>query len=465
MNAKITCKMWDHQHNLSTWATDKLSECGHAHWIAGCSVGKTLAALAIATTMKRTLVLTVKSAITNAWINDIKTKTDGFVIVAPSKGTVAQRQEAIIDMLDDSKQCIVILNYEAAALMDVKAIRKMDFQFVIADEVHKLKSHDSKRSKMLAIACQYIPYKLGMTGTSWNDRPTDIYGQFRFYQPRKEGKLLASELLGNWYQFFERYVTYYKIENIKIPTGYKNLDKLAEVIDPHTFYLKTEDAIALPPVQHINVVLPMTPEMKRAYRDMEDDMVVEFGEELMTATCTLACATRLHQLTSGVWTNTDLKEVRTLKEGSPKTEAALEILDSIGDAPVVIFTRFTIDVENLEHALDKAGITHLKVVGGTYQQDEWVAGKAQVLICNMSAGATGLNLQRARYGIYYSTGHSSTDYEQSLWRIRRPGSDITQHIVYYHIMIENSVDVEIQQAISSKQDVASQLLAGLRNRL
>lgn len=465
-----TIGLWEHQSKMVDFARQRFAIDGYAHWLAGCSVGKTLAALVVASGYKRVLVLTVKNAITNAWINDINTKTEGFTVIAPSNGTVAQRLADIVSQLalpTNSTQ-IVIINYEAAMRMGADALKALNFDLVIADEIHKLKSFDSKQSKELAAGCANIPHKLGMTGTSWNDKPTDIYGQFRFYTPvwlRSDKRwILGSKLLGNWYQFFERYVIYYLYEKIKIPTGYKNLDVLGKLIDPHIFYLKTEDARELPPVQHIDIKVPMSAEMKRAYRQMEKDMISTFGERLMVADCALACATRLHQLTSGTWTDTDLKEAYDLEGGSPKTDATVEYIENT-DEPIVVFTRFRSDVDNLEKALDKAKITHLKVVGGCSQADEWAAGKAQVLIANMAAGATGLNLQRARIAILYATGLSATDYEQALWRIRRPESDISKPIVYIHIMVEDSVDVEIREALEHKGNRAELLLKELKNRI
>ena len=468
--SRITVPTWEHQDRLVAFALQQFELWGYAHWQAGCSVGKTLSALKLATNYKRTLVLTVKNAISNAWLADINSKTEGFYVIAPSEGSVEKRQETIMaELLNNTdKQCIVIINYEAAVRMGIQGIRIMSFDFVVADEIHKLKSHDSKQSKELALACERIKHKLGMTGTSWNDRPTDIFGQFRFYTPRLvwSGKKqqLWSGLLGSWYAFFERYVIYRLWEKIKIPVGYKNLDQLGKLIDPHIFYLRTEDARELPPVQHIDIKIPMSAEMKHAYRQMANDMISTFGKQLMVADCALACATRLHQLTSGTWTDTDLKELYDLEGGSPKTEAALEIIENT-DEPIVIFTRFKSDVLNLEAALDKAKISHLKVVGGCSEADQWAHDDTRVLIANMSAGSTALNLHKARIGIYYSTGFSASDYEQSLWRIRRPESDLNQNIVYYHLMIDGSVDVEIRSAIESKGATAEKLLKELKNRL
>ena len=140
-----------------------------------------------------------------------------------------------------------------------------------------------------------------------------------------------------------------------------------------------------------------------------------------------------------------------------KLKECLAILDEIGGKPVVIFTRFQEDVRKLQQDIPGAKL----LVGGCHEHIEWQAGEGQVLIANIAAGSTGVNLSRARYCIYYSIGHSRTDYNQSRYRIRRPGSDLAYPIAYYHILMEGSIDIAIRRALASKGLMSGELLAGL----
>ena len=89
----------------------------------------------------------------------------------------------------------VIVNYETARLLDLDAF---DWDFVVADESHKLKSHDSKQSKELAWKLRNVKHKLAMTGTPWSDRPIDVFGQVRFLEPFKKGRAFGAERFGAW---------------------------------------------------------------------------------------------------------------------------------------------------------------------------------------------------------------------------------------------------------------------------
>ena len=69
----------------------------------------------------------------------------------------------------------------------------------------------------------------------------------------------------------------------------------------------------------------------------------------------------------------------------------------------------------------------------------------------IQAGGVGIDLTRARYAVYYSLGHSLTDYLQSRRRVHRPGQ--TRTTTYFHLIAEDTVDQQVYQALASKQDV------------
>lgn len=473
MEAKVTAKLWKHQELMVDFAEYQLRNRGYAYWLAGCTVGKTIAALSLITRFqfRRTLVICTKAAIPSAWLEDIKTHTEGFTLIPLLKGTSATKAERMLTALKETTSpAVVAVNYETARLI-APQLKQAGFDFVIADESHKLASPTSKVSVSLAEVALGIPYRLAMTGTGWDDRPTQLFGQVRFLAPTKGRRTMDSELFGNWYKFFETYVVYYSYQNVKIPKGYKNLPRLRETIEPFTMDILTEDVIELPEEIHVKRYVDPTPELKAAYVDMQRDMVAQFGDDLMRTTNVLAQSLRLHQLAGGFYTPYVLDElgrpvanggIKEVPGAKPKLEALLDIMDEIGGKPVVIFTRFTDDVRVIQAALTEAGISTKVLVGGCHEHIEWQAGEGQVLIANIQAGSAGVNLNRARYCIYYSIGYSRTDYNQSRYRVRRKGSDITKPITYFHILMRGTIDEEILAGMSSKEHIANELRKGLQ---
>lgn len=428
--------LWQHQRALVDWTKPLMQQRGYAFWAVGCATGKTRASIALAAELgvKRLLVITTLPAITSAWVKEFEKLDLGWTVTPLLKGTSPQKAKMLKKRYERE---VVIVNYETASLI---AHALVGFDMIIADESHKLKTYNSKTSKTLAKLV--APFRLAMTGTPFSDRPTDVYGQVRF---------LDNNLLGSWNAFFERYVRYRVYErHIKIPIGYKNTDELMGKIAPFTYFLATDDVMTLPPRHHITVECIY--DDYTDYKTFAKDAILEFSEgEYLTANGVLALTLRLQQFTGGhgVLGN----QIVTIP--SPKLKTLADIVEQIGDHPIVIFCRFKEEVNAIEKVLE--GKKCLRLTGDVKEHNEFQAGQGDVLIANIQAGAAGINLTRARFCIYFSTGYSRTDYEQSLDRVRRDGSDLNHPVTYYHLLTKDTIDTDIYSVLHSKGNAAEEL--------
>lgn len=454
---QIATELWTHQNQMVDYAEARLDELGFCYWIAGCAIGKTLAVYKLIERLgaKKVLILTTKAAVTSAWVIDAQKHTKGVNLLAPHKKDV---QGKVAALKASSGAVVFVVNYESAWRMKA-VLAAYGFDLIVADESHKLKSHNSKTSCLLAL----IPakHRLIMTGTPWDDRPTDAYGQVRFLKPLQVGRTVTSAILGNWGSFFEEYVIYYLHEHVKIARGYKNIDRLRDQVSPFTLWVDTEDVLDLPAETHIERYVEKQGKLRKAYDELSLEWLTELSDGVLTANNRLVLALRLHQLTGGFYKLHREGETLAVDGESAKLDETMAVLDEIGGKPTVIFTRFIEDVRRIKTACEQEGYRVKLLVGGQHEHVEWQAGEGDILIANIAAGSTGVNLSRARYCIYYSVGHSRTDYNQSRARVRRPGSDLSYPITYYHILMRDTVDEEIRAALQSKEDVANQLLRGL----
>lgn len=437
-------ELWAHQQKLRDWTLDQMKERGYAYWSVGCATGKTRTSLSVAEGLgvNRLLVITTKAAITSAWVTEFQKCAPDWNVLPLIAGTSASKVKALNNAA--TAKLAVIVNYETAAII---CDHLTDFDMVIADESHKLKTHNSKQSKKLATIV--APYRLAMTGTPFSDRPTDVYGQIRFLDP---------QIFGNWNRFFERYVVYRVYENtIKIPKGYKNQDELVSKIAEFTYFLETDDVMTLPPRLHIPVTC--TYDDYTQYDDFASNAYLELAEDReLTANGVLSLALRLQQFTGG---HGVLSSGEVVEIPSPKLQALKDVVEQIGNHPVVVFCRFKQEADDIEKALPDKKC--LRLTGAVKQHNEFQAGEGDVLIANIQAGAAGINLTRARFAIYYSTGYSRTDYEQSLDRVRRNGSDLNYPITYYHILVNSTIDTAIQDVLNLKGDTAQELKQRIQN--
>lgn len=449
----IRVDLWKHQEALANDFVDGMSERGYHYAIAGCGVGKTLSTLAAIDIagFKRVLIITTKAAMTSAWAGDISKFTD-FTYTLLNKGTKKNNE------LLRNKSRIFIINYESAWRVSELG----HFDLIVCDESHRIGSHNSKQSKAITGIGASYDNRLAFTGTAWNDRPLQIYGQARYLSPVKRPRVgYVSSHFGTWTEFFNTYAEYYMKDNIKIPTGYKNLSKLADMLNPFTTVIETEDVLDLPPLIEKTHNIVMDGTIRKHYREMNNDFITYIKDSAVTADNMLVQGLRLHQLTGGYVTDAVTGEVTQIIEPkkNPKIKATLDILDEIAGEPTVIFTRFTPDVHALKTVLESNGIGVSLLTGDVKEHDAWQADNGkQVLIANMQAGSEGVTLTRARHSIYYSVGFSRTQYEQSLYRTRRPGADLTKPIMIHRLSMLNSIDEHMWSVLAEKGDISRELL-------
>lgn len=447
------------------------------------ATGKTAASLKVVQVIdsRLTLVLTTKASCETTWPEQIAKHTEGVECLALTDNYGSSKDKARI-LLDrvrhNTGYLIVVINYETAKLIG-DTIALCNFNLVICDECHKLKTHTSKTTKVLAKACKAIPAKLLMTGTAFDDRPTDVYGQVAFLDPYYNRGYLYSNLFGSYSNFFDAYVNYYVSGSIKIPvkntptlSTYKNIDKLMKAIDPFTFRMETEDAVDLPPTMFIRRTVKPSKELRKAYDEMAKDMVVHFGDKLAVVDTVLVQSLRLAQMTGGyaipyhIDVNGDYVSKQSIIEipnGDCKLQGLLDILDEVGKEPVVVFTRFTEDVNRISHKLRSLGYDVKELTGRLHQHKEFQAGAGDILVANLAAGSTSVTLTRARIVIDYSLGHSRTDYIQSRFRCRRPESDLNKPVVYYQLAVENTIDETILDGLETKGNMVDILRSHLTN--
>lgn len=446
----IRTGLWEHQKIAKTVALKALKDWGVFWLLAGCATGKTLTMLSVieALQVKRVLVITTKSAMNSSWGEDIKAHTEGLNCVILDRGDSTDKGNAVYRKY--TEPTVFVLNYETASII-WRDIYEAGFDMVICDESQRIKTYNSGVSINLAKACHRVRYKVAMTGTPWDDRPTDVYGQVRWLMPEilKRGQP-RSKIFGSWSEFFERYVVYYQLgRGVKVPKAYKRLGELTKHISPFTLKIDSEEVLDLPPELDIVRHFSMGQRMTRLYRSLEENYIAE----QVTVDNALVLGLRLHQLTCGVFDGERIDDT--------KAQEVLAILEEIGGKPAVIFTTFEDDVQYLNGLLTAKGYSVKLLIGSTHEHEEWQKGAGDVLIANIAAGSEGVNLTRARYCIYYSLGFSRTQYNQSRYRVRRPNSDKTQPITYYHLIMRDSIDETIRQALNDKGDVAQMIYRGI----
>jgi SNF2 family DNA or RNA helicase len=243
---------------------------------------------------------------------------------------------------------------------------------------------------------------------------------------------------------------------------YKNLDELHEKMFSCAFQVEVEQN--LPETQDIIIEYDMPPASQQHYRDMVKHGVAELAEGVAVAGNVLSVLTKLQQITSGYLpVEDDEGEKKVVLIDTARREALSDLLEGLPpDEPVVVFAKYRKDITNIRNAVKAMGRKSSEVSGKRDTLSNWEAGKTTVLVVQISAGAEGIDLTRARYCIYYSHTQSLGQYLQSRKRVHRPGQ--TRPVVYYRIVAKmkkgKSVDEKIVAALDANQSLVDAIMAG-----
>jgi SNF2 family DNA or RNA helicase len=151
---------------------------------------------------------------------------------------------------------------------------------------------------------------------------------------------------------------------------------------------------------------------------------------------------------------------RVEKIDSGKAELLAEIAEDIDEhEPIVVFCRFQHDLDEIKAVAEKLGRTYGEISGrkkDALDDRAELKDGIQIAGVQIQAGGVGIDLTKARYGIYYSVGYSLGDYEQSLARIHRPGQ--TRPVIYYHLVAASTIDETVYRNLSNKRDVVKSIM-------
>ena len=329
-----------------------------------------------------------------------------------------------------------------------------DIDFVVYDECHRLKTPSGSASKMAAKLRNNARRVLGCTGTLLPHSPMDAFGIFRAVDPAVFGTI---NML-----FRNEYAVIGGFEGKQI-VGFKNQDKMHDMIQTISYRVKSEDVLDLPPFQHIVRHCELGIKTRKLYNEMHDDLCVEHEGHTLTAANALVKILRLQQITSGISTDMYGEEIMLCKDGDLPEKATLlaDVLDDFAEnEPLVVFCRFTADIAAVRKVAERQGRQYFELSGKKNELAEWQDNKQGILAVQIRAGKEGVDFTISCTQIYYSIGHSLGDYEQSLKRTHRPGQ--TRPVVYIHLVAKDTIDEEVYESLDKKRDIVQHVLDNIQ---
>jgi SNF2 family DNA or RNA helicase len=359
---------------------------------------------------------------------------------------------------------IFLAHWETLRLMP--ELQQVHWDFVIADEVHKAANRKAQQTRALKLI-RNVGQKYGMSGTPVTGYPDKYWSPLNWLLPHQ---------YRSYWKFYDKYVDY----EIIYPQGYhkitgpKNAEELAaEVAQFSVRHLKDRQCCPehpngampwIPKKYYTEVIVDMTPEQARAYKQMLDHMLAWVGEhenEPVAAPVVVAQMMRLQQFAMA-YATMDGDHVH-LSEPSSKLDYVMERLEDNPDERVVVWSQFKQAIYLLRERCVRAGIPILLYTGDNRDTRDanvvsFASGAARVFAGTISAGGVGLD------GLQY--GSSTCIFLDRLWspalntqaedRLHRDGQ--TARVQVIDIMARGTVDRGRAQRLELKWSWIKQLL-------
>jgi SNF2 family DNA or RNA helicase len=333
-------------------------------------------------------------------------------------GAAKQREKII-----NAEAEFVIINFDGLAVVK-DAIANGGFDLIVVDEANAYKNPTTNRWKIFNRLVRDTDPRLWMlTGTPAAQSPVDAYGLARMMDlpgcPKYFGVFRDSVMR--------------KVTQFKWAPKSNAQEVVHKVLQPAIRFEK-KDCLDLPLVTHIEREAPLTPQQRKYYNELKNQLLFEASGEEVSA---INAATKLNKLLqiSGGAVYTDTGEVLEF-DVSNRLNVVLEVVEEASHK-VLVFIPFTHTIELLRARMEKEGIS-CDVINGKVPVNRRtdIVDKFQreahpkVLLIQPKAASHGLTLTAADTIIWYAPTTSVETYLQANARIDRAGQKNAMTVVH-----------------------------------
>lgn len=402
--------------------------------------------------VQRVLIIAPKKVAEGTWTKEAqKWEHLRHLRISAVLGSQQKRLRALATPAD-----IYVINRDNVAWLVDYFKNAWPFDMVVLDESSSFKNSQSKRFKALKLVRSRINRLVELTGTPASNGLIDLWAQIYLL----DGGARLGRTLG---QYRERFFDPDKRSRTQI-FSYTPKDGSMEYIQQSIgdicVSMKAEDYLNLPDRMFDDVPVVLDDKARKAYRQLERDLLLELDEGQITAASAGVLTGKLLQLCNGAVYDS---EKRPLAIHNCKVEAFLEVLEQLNGQHCLVFYNFQHDRDRLLAALEPLGL-RVRVYQNAADEDAWNAGEVDVLLAHPASCAYGLNLQNGGHHIvWFGLTWSLEQYEQANKRLHRQGQ--RHPVIVHHLVVQGGMDEDVIESLRAKGDTQEALMDALKARI
>ena len=423
--------------------------------------GKSLTAIAITGALSQAgrigrVLIVAPLSILGVWEEEFQKFAAFPYALAVLSGSSDKKLDTLRHMTGTALQ-VVVVNYESAWRLE-KALTAWHPDLIIADEGHKIKTHNIAASKAMHRMGAKASYRLLLTGTVITNKAIDVFSQYKFLNPAIYGN--------SFYAFRNRYFDMVGYGN-HTPVLKKSMEgELTEKLHSISYRATKAECLDLPETTDVIRQIELEPAALRIYRGLVKESYAELASGEVTATNILTRLLRLSQLTGGFLGNDETAAVEQVS--AAKLSALEDILDgAVAEGKkLVIIARFIPEIRAICKLLEKRGLGYSCITGEVKNRDEQVARfqkepEVMAFVGQIATAGLGITLTAASTMVFYSLDYSMSNFEQTKARIHRVGQRMP--CTYLYLVARGTVDEKVLAALESKADLARTLVDDYRS--
>ena len=436
-------------------------ESGGCALLMEMGTGKSLTAVAITGALAnagyiRRVLIVAPLSILGVWEAEFSRFADFPYFLAVLSGTGEKKRDTLRHMTGTALQ-VAVVNYESAWRME-KELRLWRPDLIVADEGHKIKTHNIAASKAMHRLGQQAGYRLLLTGTVITNKAIDVFSQFKFVNPDIFGQ--------SFYAFRNRYFDMVGYGN-HTPVLKKAMEaELTEKLHSISYRATKAECLDLPETTDVIRQVDLEPAALRIYQRLVKESYAALSGGEVTAPNILTRLLRLSQLTGGFIGNDETTSVEQVS--AAKLSALEDILDGAAaeEKKLVIIARFLPEIRAVCKLLEKRGLRYACIIGGVKNREEQVEQfqkepEVMAFVGQIATAGMGITLTAASPMVFYSLDYSMSNFEQAKARIHRVGQRMP--CTYLYLVARGTVDEKVLLALKDKADLARTLVDDYRN--
>lgn len=317
-----------------------------------------------------------------------------------------------------------------------------------ADECTHIRNKQTVTHKLVRDLTKDWPIRIGLTGSPVGRDAEALWGQFYIVD---RGATLHKNIGVYRAAFFRRVEDPFAGERWEFEKKRKR--KLNAVVRTGSIRYSKAECVDLPDKIVVSQNFSITSEQRKHIESLKEK-ARENPEDASKA------FVRCRQAASGLLVLENDEKIRFRQ--NPRLDATLAWVQEMGSEPCVIFHEFKESGQWIEDALFELGRRPVSIRGGKSGRRQSLSrfrtGDSDTMVVQIQSGAYGLNLQRARYSLFYEPHCDPIVVRQAQDRIHRIGQE--QKVTITNLVAHGTVDERILQYNEEGKNLHNAIIEG-----